>query len=195
MIIEGLREFYVPPYVQILMYFIGEVTGRDDIAMNYQQYATAIVARYKVHLVGWPANVPFNSPSNISTVHLQRLQDALQSHECMWHVMSRQELDLHNAELDVALATGEITKVPRKERSHKSKKRRSKQVVDDENDNEDHPQLSPTKKKRRTAAPKNKEKKSKCPARKTGVSKAVKQMPPLPISPELVPSDADSDSE
>lgn len=173
-------------------HFLGEVTGRDDIAMNYQNYQTVIVARYKVHLVGWPKKVPFTNPSHISTEHLQRLRDALQSHECMWQVMTRQEVDIHNANLETS------TSAPRKERSDKNKKRRPARARANENDDDtgDQSEHAPVKKKKRTVAAKDKGKgKRTGQSRKKGGSKAARQMPPLPISAEFVPSDLDSDDE
>lgn len=88
----------------------GEITGRDEIAMNYQNYKIAIISRYKVQLVGWPPHIPFANPSSVKTEHLQRLFDALQSTECRWHKMSREEIITHNNRYDTAETVGKKRK-------------------------------------------------------------------------------------
>lgn len=103
----------------LIYYTSGEITGRSEIAMNYQNYETAIVSCYQVHLIGWPSHIPFANPSTVKTEHLQRLYNALQSFECGWQKMSRDEIAGHNARFDVAEAPGR----KRKERSDKGKKR------------------------------------------------------------------------
>lgn len=91
--------------------------------MNYQNYEASIKSRYKVHLVGWPPHIPFANPSTISTEHLQRLSDALESFHCRWERMTREEVIAHVTQQDVQHASEVATKPGRKTRSDKGKKR------------------------------------------------------------------------
>jgi hypothetical protein len=152
-------EFLFSPDSQL-----GEIIGKDDIAMNYQNYNTAIITRYKVQLVGWPPYIPFTNPSNLKTEHLQRLIDALNSTECKWRVMSGDEIRAHNAQYDSAMASGQVVNKPRKERSDKNKKRSGENAG------------APSAKKQKVA-------------RKNG-SNLTRQVPPQALSREFI-SDSD----
>jgi hypothetical protein len=56
------------------------VTGKKDIAMNYNNYETAVIETYAVQLVGWPLGVKFISPSSIATVgEIRKLRDTLKT--------------------------------------------------------------------------------------------------------------------
>ncbi|KAG2337266.1 hypothetical protein BDR05DRAFT_952775 [Suillus weaverae] len=46
----------------------GQMTGKDNIGMNYPNYIKSIVLSYSIILNGWPATIPFTSPWNIHTV-------------------------------------------------------------------------------------------------------------------------------
>lgn len=91
--------------------------------MDYQNYETAIVSHYKAQLVGWPDHIPFSNPSNINTHHLQRLADTLQSLQCRWQLMTRDEVAAHNAKHDATMASGGTVGKVRKPCSDKNKKR------------------------------------------------------------------------
>lgn len=70
---------YVPFPIHLWPIFdfkTGEITGKNDLAMNYINYDTSIIARYKVRLIGWPPRVPFANPSTLWADDLQRLTDA-----------------------------------------------------------------------------------------------------------------------
>ncbi|KAG1807129.1 uncharacterized protein BJ212DRAFT_1213435, partial [Suillus subaureus] len=86
-----------------------------DIAMNYNNYDTAIVETYAVWLVGWPADVNFISPSNIRTVgEIQKLHDALKGRTCYWTVLMPMEVKAHTAKLNAHHSAGEAVQHPHK---------------------------------------------------------------------------------
>ncbi|KAJ7575454.1 hypothetical protein C8J56DRAFT_736820, partial [Mycena floridula] len=51
--------------------------------MNYINYECELVVPHKVHLIGWPAHVPFGAPSTLTcSSNVQDLLDALQCGSC-----------------------------------------------------------------------------------------------------------------
>ncbi|KAJ7586933.1 hypothetical protein C8J56DRAFT_1165142 [Mycena floridula] len=65
-----------------------------DIQMSYANYDREIVVAHKVHLIGWPGQVPFGAPSSLTrTGDIRDLLDALQSGACRWAKVSKKELD------------------------------------------------------------------------------------------------------
>ncbi|KAG1868645.1 hypothetical protein F4604DRAFT_1584515 [Suillus subluteus] len=94
------------------------VTGKKDIAMNYNNYNTAIIETYAVQLVGWPPGINFISPSSIGTVgEIRRLRDALKGRTCYWTTLTPAEVKAHTATLNKCHSEGEIVKQPHKKRS------------------------------------------------------------------------------
>jgi hypothetical protein len=94
------------------------VTGKKDIAMNYNNYDTAIIETYAVKLVGWPPGISFISPSNIGTVgEIRRLHEALKARTCYWTTLTPAEVKAHTVNLNERRSAGEIVKQPRKKRS------------------------------------------------------------------------------
>ena len=68
--------------------------------MNYVNYDTSIVERYKVKLRGWPSGVKFTNPSEIGTMNeIRALRDALKNGECIWVSLSKREQEGHSAML------------------------------------------------------------------------------------------------
>jgi hypothetical protein len=66
-----------------------------QIAMNYINYETAIVERFKVKLIGWTFSW-LVSPSEIGTVDdIRTLRNALKTGVCKWICLSKQELAAH----------------------------------------------------------------------------------------------------
>ncbi|KAG2029537.1 hypothetical protein BDR03DRAFT_845642, partial [Suillus americanus] len=99
--------------------------GEKDIAMNYNNYDTAIVEMYAVRLVGWPTDVNFISPSNIGTVgEIWKLHDALKGRTCYWTVLMPAEVKAHTAKLNARHSAGEVVWHPRKKRSDAGKSRK-----------------------------------------------------------------------
>jgi hypothetical protein len=74
-------------------------TKTKQIAMNYINYETAIVERFKVKLVGWTYH-QIVSPSEIGTVdEIRTLRDALKTGACKWIRLSKRELAAHVKEM------------------------------------------------------------------------------------------------
>ena len=45
--------------------------------MNYINYETAIMRNLKIHIVGWPDDIEFKNPSQITCItNLRKLRDA-----------------------------------------------------------------------------------------------------------------------
>ncbi|KAJ3560899.1 hypothetical protein NP233_g10537 [Leucocoprinus birnbaumii] len=137
--------------VSIIAEGLQQLAGKGT-SMNYNNYDTGIVAKYGIHLVGWPAHVPFTSPSNLSADHLRDLRAALLSKRCIWQVMSTDEFETHEQRLQAMRAEGQTVGVPRKTRSDKNKKRRRNVENDDENNPDVEVQASVQKKKRTSKA-------------------------------------------
>ncbi|KAG6876904.1 hypothetical protein C0992_011402 [Termitomyces sp. T32_za158] len=94
------------------------------IKMNYLNYDTAIVKKYHVHLVGWPARLTFGSPSNISTLDdVRLLHSALKNGQCKWMFLAVEERKEHDQKLANAWGEGVVIGKKRKERSDKGKPR------------------------------------------------------------------------
>ena len=107
--------------------------------MNYSNYDTKVVQKYRVKIIGWTHN-KLISPFNIHTVdELRTLRDALRCGACYWARMTRAELTRHSKEMETRETAGEEVVVKRKERSDKGKKKgpRAKLGVDEEGGSED----------------------------------------------------------
>jgi len=97
-------------------------TKAKDIVMNYANYESSIVERYKVKLVGWtyPQLV---SPSEIGAMgDIRKLRDALKSGSCKWVRLSKPQMKQHMADVESRRSQGEVIGKKRKERSDKGKK-------------------------------------------------------------------------
>ena len=100
--------------------FADAITGRKTLAMSYSNYDIEIRNKYHVELTGWPNNVPFTSPSNITTsAPLRAARDALKSGVCRWTSLSHESREALAKRVD----SGEITKKPRAPRADKGVKR------------------------------------------------------------------------
>lgn len=148
--------------------------------MNYTNYETAIVERYRVNLVGWtfPRLV---SPSEIGTIDdIRTLRDALKTGACKWVRLSKRELAAHSEAVAQWREDGEVIGKKRKERSNKGVKRKRKDKGREEEDEESAEDVAgPSKKKKTTLRPKPKPKpkptnhKSQLPPTRRVKSKAV----------------------
>ncbi|KAJ7584896.1 hypothetical protein C8J56DRAFT_892593 [Mycena floridula] len=70
------------------------ISRSKDIHMNYINYKREIVVPHKVHLIGWPAHVPFGAPSTLTcSCDVRDLLDALQCGSCCWAKVMKRELD------------------------------------------------------------------------------------------------------
>ncbi|KAG6852081.1 hypothetical protein C0991_003348 [Blastosporella zonata] len=107
-ILDGLRKILV----------------NKNVKMNYVNYETTIVETHHVHLVGWPARIPFASPSKISTMDdIRLLRATLSDGKCRWEFLTAEEQKEHAQKLAEARAKGLEIGRKRKERSDKGKKK------------------------------------------------------------------------
>ncbi|KAL0572060.1 hypothetical protein V5O48_009899 [Marasmius crinis-equi] len=96
----------------------------DQIQMNWINYDTAIVQKHRCHLVGWPDDVDFKSPSSLTTTDdLLEVLEALKSGTCHWQVMSNRELKAHREQMKNEQDGKELRK--RAQRADKGKVRGS----------------------------------------------------------------------
>lgn len=87
--------------------------------MSYTNYNLDIRHQYHVELSGWPDNVPFTSPSHITTSSaLQAVRDALKSGICCWMTLSCETREA----LAKGIQSGNVTKKPRAPRADKGVK-------------------------------------------------------------------------
>lgn len=117
-----------------------EITGNDTVGMQYENYDEQIVLRYGVILEGWTAPRWANPSSLSNSVDmLKTLRDALLDGSCYWRKLSQDELKTRREGHMEGLRDGSLREKPRKIRSDvgQSRKRKSKAVVDSDEDNED----------------------------------------------------------
>jgi hypothetical protein len=115
------------------------ITNIPNLGMNYVNYKTAIVQKYHVQLLGWPSDLPFVNPHQLTTSAAARtLQNALTVATCKWVVMSKRQQQEHAAALaaDLQVEGGQAGK-KRKPRCDKGKKRKHTQPLADANDDND----------------------------------------------------------
>ncbi|KAF8335250.1 hypothetical protein F5887DRAFT_892057 [Amanita rubescens] len=98
------------------------ITGKETIVMNYQNYDKSIVLKYKVRLTGWLNNLKFVNPSHISTVdEIRMLRHSLQVGTCHWVRLSQAEVAEHANNIIQLQQNGETVGRKRKERSDKGR--------------------------------------------------------------------------
>lgn len=92
--------------------------------MNYDNYDTTIQRDLKIQVVGWPTDVEFKNPSNItSVVDLCKLRDAWKYGDAFWEKMSKADLTMLNNVLEARREEfGSEKSKPRKKRSDAGKK-------------------------------------------------------------------------
>ncbi|KAJ7573042.1 hypothetical protein C8J56DRAFT_1066968 [Mycena floridula] len=131
------------------------ITRMKDVQMSYTNYDRDIIVAHKVHLIGWPTQVPFGAPSTLTrTGDVRDLLQALESGSCRWAKVNKDELRAAQSRVDAQ----EPKK--RKERSdvggnHAKKKKKTPAADVEDDDNGD--EAGPRKRRRVT---KGKEKSS-----------------------------------
>lgn len=93
--------------------------------MNYMNYDKAIIQKHHIKLIGWPKNVKFVTPANLSSIdEVRTLRHVLKSNECRWVRLSQAEVDEHMATIVEREAAGEQVGRKRKQHSDKGKSRK-----------------------------------------------------------------------
>lgn len=192
------------------------ITNMPNLGMNYVNYKTSIVQKYHVQLLGWPSDIPFVNPHQLTTVATARtLQNTLTVSTCKWVAMSKRQQQEHAATLVANVEGGQVIGKKRKERSDKGKKHKHTLATDDEGDDEDeeadnngdeNERPAPAKKQRSAATgkrPKGSANKSKAATAssksKADAAKKAKRvagtLPPIPPkSKEFIDTEDDSDN-
>ncbi|KAG2149242.1 hypothetical protein DEU56DRAFT_908942 [Suillus clintonianus] len=129
---------------RLILSGLRQMTGKDNIGMNYPNYIKSIVLSYSIVLDGWPATIPFTSPWNIHTVcEIRDLRDALKAGTCAWKRLTKTELEKYKEDLERRRAAGEMVGKPRKKRSDSGTSCKRKNTQRDEGER-------PAKKSRRS---------------------------------------------
>ena len=103
----------------------GQILKSDNVVMNYVNYEKAVIQKHHVKLVGWPKNVKFVTPANLSCVdEVRALKHALKSNECHWVRLSGSDVEEHMSSIAEREAAGEHVGRKRKQRSDKGKPRK-----------------------------------------------------------------------
>jgi len=91
--------------------------------MNYINYHMSIVQKHHIKLLGWPVDIPFVNPHQITSIAMARkLQQALALGTCKWVAMTRQQWKDHAAVLELDIEGGKTVGKKRKSRSDKGNK-------------------------------------------------------------------------
>lgn len=113
------------------------ITNIPNLGMNYLNYKTSIVQKYHVQLLGWPSDIPFVNPHQLTTIAAARsLQNSLTVSTCKWVVMSKRQQNEHTVIMAADVERGRAVGRKRKVRSDKGKKR-GKQPADDNDEDDD----------------------------------------------------------
>ena len=101
--------------------------------MNYINYKTSIVLKYHVQLVGWPSEIPFINPHQLTTIaSAKSLLDSLTVLTCKWVILSKRQQKDHAAMLVAPAEGGQVVGRKRKVRSDKGRKHGK--LADNDND-------------------------------------------------------------
>ena len=184
----------------------GMITNIPNLGMNYINYKTSIVQKYHVQLVGWPSDIPFANPHQLTTIAAAKsLQSALAVSTCKWVVLSKRQKKEHAEALAASAEGGQVVGRKRKVRSDKGRKRGKLSVLEDENDDgedgsnddQDEKDRPSTAKKQKSSASRKKPiptaKKSKVATSSSkNANRITKKLPPAVLkSKEYVDSDDD----
>ncbi|KAK7434317.1 hypothetical protein VKT23_020267 [Stygiomarasmius scandens] len=99
-------------------------TGINNVKMNYINYRTDIVSRYKVKIVDWPEEIPFKSPSDMCAEDAKAIYHLWKSGVAHWERLTSTEYKRHMRAIERDEANGVQVRVPRQSRSDKGKKRK-----------------------------------------------------------------------
>ncbi|KAJ6448990.1 hypothetical protein C8R45DRAFT_1114915 [Mycena sanguinolenta] len=108
------------------------ITKKPNLAMNmnWENYPKAIVQKYSVRLMNWPAKVPFKRMSQQSTIgDLRVLRDTFLDGSCQWVSLNKSQQEEILKEFEDKVESGKRVEKERKRRSdiHGTHRRRSSQ--------------------------------------------------------------------
>ena len=109
------------------------ITNIPNLGMNYVNYKTSIILKYHVQLVGWPSEIPFINPHQLTTiVTAKSLLDSLIVSTCKWVILSKRQQKDHAAALAASAEGGQV--VGRKKKVCSDKGRKRGKLADNDND-------------------------------------------------------------
>lgn len=138
----------------ILYLRIGQITGKENIKMNYKNFRIDIVSALSVSISGWPTEVEFQAPSEIEELHhLKAIFEAWRTGEAFWFKMSSKQVAVHKKSVEDDLHQGKQVTVPRKERkdaggTHKKPTKRKKDTEPAAREDDEEAEQRPKKKKK-----------------------------------------------
>ncbi|KAK1223598.1 hypothetical protein PQX77_013527 [Marasmius sp. AFHP31] len=177
MILKGLQEILGPTV--------------KNVRMEYKYYEVNIVRVHGVKLVNWPADIPFDSPSNIKSAEQARtIYDLVRSATIRWEKLNKSARAKEVERIDRQIREGVLHPPTRSTRSDKGGTHKKRQRDsdgdnngavngDDNNDNDTPP--PPTKRPRKSA-------------KNSGARKAKATPTPAPKSAEFI-EQSDSEEE
>ena len=188
------------------------ITNIPNLGMNYINYKMSIVLKYHVQLVGWPSEIPFINPHQVTTIAIAKsLLDSLTVSTCKWVILLKQQQKDHTAILVASAEGGQVVGRKRKVRSDKGRRRgkladndddgngESDELNDDSDENE---QPTPAKKQKSSASRKKHIASAKKSDATTTFSKSAKKskgvaknLPPAALkSKEFIDTEDDSNN-
>ena len=109
------------------------ITNIPNLGMNYVNYKTSIILKYHVQLVGWPSEIPFINPHQLTTIITAKsLLDSLTVSMCKWVILSKQQQKDYAAALAASAEGGQV--VGRKRKVRLDKGRKCGKLADNDND-------------------------------------------------------------
>jgi len=111
------------------------ITNNVNLGINYH---TSIIQKHHVELLGWPVNIPFVNPHQITTIAIARkLQQALSLGTCKWVAITRQQWKEHATALELDIKGGKTVGKKHKSWSDKRKKWKCPAAANKEDEEED----------------------------------------------------------
>jgi hypothetical protein len=124
---DSLSAFFCSLSCCVLSIFYLLATAADNphAVMNYKYFDSCVLRRYSVKLFGWPEDVPFASPSDISNCikNLRKLKTAIDTKECGFHAMTSAEKCTFESEYQRHITNGELSEPVWATRKDAGKKR------------------------------------------------------------------------
>ena len=121
---EGLSKHITKHILSTSIIRPSKITDPDPISTNYVNYDMKIIHKRHIRRIGWPTNIKFIPPSNLSCGDDVRfLLHALRTKKCRWVQLSADEVVDHMEDLQRRMDTGEVVGRKCKIRSDKDKKR------------------------------------------------------------------------
>ncbi|KAL0058011.1 hypothetical protein AAF712_015330 [Marasmius tenuissimus] len=156
-----------------------------NVKMEYKHYEVRLVKVHGVKLVNWPADIPFDSPSNIrNDDQAHTIYDLVRSGTIRWEKLSKSARAREVERIDRQIQEGKLQPPTRAERSdkggtHKKRARDSDAVEAEDNSHDTPPPLS---------------KRAKQSSQKPRVQKRKTAPTPAPKSREFVESDSEEEN-